>query len=182
MLSCAVLLKFAGPLLQHVGAGSAPSAPASTYTGGFMAALSPGAEPTLAVAFEAKGGLSDIKATATAAGMVVSWPRTLAHAVTQPCSKVVVQRQRPVRSAGLVHLKQEPRAASKGSNTGFCGMLTCTVVCWYCVLFVSPVVKALLGAGSREVLPYQGKEAQGPLTSVTPLVQVSYVSLADFFV
>lgn len=69
MLQCLLcVLQFAGPLLQGVGSGAAPTAPASKYTGGFLAALSPGAEPTLAVAYEAKGGLSDIKATATAAG------------------------------------------------------------------------------------------------------------------
>lgn len=94
-------LQVAGPMLSGLPSGSGPSAPASSYTGGYMAALSPGAEPTLAVAFEAKGGLSDLKSTATAA-----------------------------------------------------------------------VVKALLGAGSREVLPYQHKGADGPLTSVTPVVQV----------
>jgi hypothetical protein len=66
VLSC--VLQVAGPMLQGIGSGAAPSAPASKYTGGFLAALSPGAEPTLAVAFEAKGGLSDVKATATAAG------------------------------------------------------------------------------------------------------------------
>lgn len=95
------LQQVAGPMLQGIGSGAAPSAPASKYTGGFLAALSPGAEPTLAVAFEAKGGLSDVKATATAA-----------------------------------------------------------------------VVKALLGAGSREAVPYSGKGMEGPLTSVTPLVQM----------
>jgi len=61
----------------------------------------PGAEPTVAVAFEAKGGLSSIKSTATAA-----------------------------------------------------------------------VVKALLGSDSRHVLPYQDKALPGPVTSLTPLVQV----------
>lgn len=69
---CVCVLQVAGPMLQGVGTGAAPSAPASTYTGGFLAALSPGAEPTLAVAFEAKGGFSDVKATATAAGTSVS--------------------------------------------------------------------------------------------------------------
>lgn len=34
-------------------------------------------------------------------------------------------------------------------------------------------MKALLGAGSREAVPYAGKALDGPLTSVTPLVQVS---------
>lgn len=34
------------------------------------------------------------------------------------------------------------------------------------------VVKALLGSSSREVLPYNRKALDGPLTSVTPLVQV----------
>jgi hypothetical protein len=62
-------LQLAAPLLSGLPSGSGPSAPASSYTGGYLAALSPGAEPTLAVAFEAKGGLSDIKATATAAGV-----------------------------------------------------------------------------------------------------------------
>ena len=95
------VLQVASPMLSSLPAGAGPSAPASTYTGGYLAAVSPGAEPTLALAFEAKGGLSDLKATATAA-----------------------------------------------------------------------VVKALLGAGSREVLPYQHKGAEGPLTSVTPVVQV----------
>jgi hypothetical protein len=55
-------------MLAGLPGGAAPSAPASKYTGGFLAALSPGAEPTLALAYEAKGGLSDVKATATAAG------------------------------------------------------------------------------------------------------------------
>jgi hypothetical protein len=64
-----VCLQIAAPVLSHLPSGSRPSAPASTYSGGYLAALSPGAEPTLAVAFEAKGGLSDIKATATAAGV-----------------------------------------------------------------------------------------------------------------
>lgn len=94
------LQQFANPLVAGAS-GSAPAPPASAYTGGYLCCLSPGAEPTLAVAFEAKGGLGDIKATATAA-----------------------------------------------------------------------VVKALLGASSREVLPYSAKEAEGPLTSVTPIVQM----------
>ena len=59
-------------MLSGLPSGAAPSAPASTYTGGFLAALSPGAEPTLALAYEAKGGLSDVKATATAAGEAAS--------------------------------------------------------------------------------------------------------------
>ena len=34
------------------------------------------------------------------------------------------------------------------------------------------VAKALLAAPVREVLPWQGKALEGPLTSVTPVVQV----------
>lgn len=102
MLCCAALpLQISEPLLAGAPAGAAPAAPKSTYTGGFLAALSPGAEPTIGVAFEAKGGLSDLKSTATAA-----------------------------------------------------------------------VVKALLGSSSRAVMPYTSKALEGPLTSVTPLVQV----------
>lgn len=100
-LSLSQLQQVAGPMLSGLPSGPAPTSPASTYTGGYLAAISPGAEPTIAVAYEAKGGLSDIKATATAA-----------------------------------------------------------------------VVKALLGAGTREAVPYQHKDADGPLTSVTPLVQM----------
>lgn len=69
-------------MLAGLPGGAAPSAPASKYTGGFLAALSPGAEPTLALAYEAKGGLSDVKATATAAGkaqMHTNILRTLCH-------------------------------------------------------------------------------------------------------
>lgn len=100
-VSLAQLQAVADPLLAGAAAGSAPAAAKSAYTGGFLACLSPGAEPTVAVAFEAKGGLGDLKSTATAA-----------------------------------------------------------------------VVKALLGSSSREVLPYNRKALDGPLTSVTPLVQV----------
>jgi processing peptidase subunit alpha len=94
------LKQITDPLLHGVG-GAASASSSSTYTGGFLAALSPGAEPTVAVAFEAKGGLSSIKSTATAA-----------------------------------------------------------------------VVKALLGSDSRHVLPYQDKALPGPVTSLTPLVQM----------
>jgi processing peptidase subunit alpha len=100
-------VQVADPLLAGAAAGAAPAAPKSTYTGGFLACLSPGAEPTVAVAFEAKGGLGDLKSTATAA-----------------------------------------------------------------------VVKALLGSSSREVLPYTRKTLDGPLTSVTPLVQVRLLSIS----
>jgi hypothetical protein len=40
------------------------------------------------------------------------------------------------------------------------------------------VVKALLGSSSREVLPYTRKTLEGPLTSVTPLVQVGLLGTA----
>eukprot|EP00882_Tetradesmus_deserticola_P001792 GHRQ01001924.1.p1 GENE.GHRQ01001924.1~~GHRQ01001924.1.p1 ORF type:complete len:368 (+),score=180.54 GHRQ01001924.1:230-1333(+) len=66
-VSLAQLQAVADPLLAGAPAGGGPSAPKSTYTGGFLACLSPGAEPTVAVAFEAKGGLGDVKSTATAA-------------------------------------------------------------------------------------------------------------------
>eukprot|EP00879_Flechtneria_rotunda_P000588 GHRR01000697.1.p1 GENE.GHRR01000697.1~~GHRR01000697.1.p1 ORF type:complete len:485 (+),score=217.93 GHRR01000697.1:113-1567(+) len=99
-MSLTQLQQVAGPLLSGGSAGGS-SQPKSSYTGGFLAALAPGAEPTVAVALEAKGGLSDIQATARTA-----------------------------------------------------------------------VVKALLGADTRAVLPYQRKGVGGPLTSVTPLVQM----------
>jgi hypothetical protein len=100
-ISLAALQQVAEPLLAAAGSGAAPAAPASSYTGGVLVALSPGAEPTVGVAFQAKGGLGDLKATATAT-----------------------------------------------------------------------VAKALLAAPVREVLPWQGKALEGPLTSVTPVVQV----------
>jgi hypothetical protein len=49
------------------------------------------------------------------------------------------------------------------------------VYCWYrfaAAAAAAAVVKVLLGEGSREAVPYAGKAAEGPLTSVTPLVQV----------
>ena len=48
----------------------------------------------------------------------------------------------------------------------------CCVLVYCCCVAAGAVVKALLGEGSREAVPYAGKAAEGPLTSVTPLVQV----------
>eukprot|EP00878_Enallax_costatus_P011889 GHUV01012413.1.p1 GENE.GHUV01012413.1~~GHUV01012413.1.p1 ORF type:complete len:297 (+),score=111.87 GHUV01012413.1:1051-1941(+) len=64
-MSLADLQRIANPLIGSAS-GSAPSVK-SSYTGGFLAALSPGAAPTVGVAFEAKGGLADLKSTAAAA-------------------------------------------------------------------------------------------------------------------
>lgn len=44
---------------------------------------------------------------------------------------------------------------------------------WGFCCCAAAVVKALLGAGSREAVPYAGTGLEGPLTSVKPLVQVS---------
>ena len=71
------LRAFAGPLLAEAaaahggggvsGGGGGSGGSSSAYVGGFLTALAPGVAPAVGLAFEAAGGLSDLKATAVAA-------------------------------------------------------------------------------------------------------------------
>ena len=63
LLLCSV--QVAAALLPSGSGGSTPSS--STYSGGVLSCLAPGVVPTVAVAYEAKGGLADIKSAAIAA-------------------------------------------------------------------------------------------------------------------
>lgn len=193
---CVCSNKVAGPMLSGLPSGPAPTSPASTYTGGYLAAISPGAEPTIAVAYEAKGGLSDIKATATAAG--ASWLLGV-DGLFGICSRRRRERRREKCSCLGCCCVHESCVGVSTCLVDICRMqwlrevirfavllccllltLFCLIPCHFCnphpftgLLAVSTtVVKALLGAGTREAVPYQHKDADGPLTSVTPLVQV----------
>jgi processing peptidase subunit alpha len=76
-VSAEQLRAFAGPMLADAAGGAAAAAAASgapriggkgsAYVGGFLTALAPGVAPAVGLAFEAKGGLSDPRATAVAA-------------------------------------------------------------------------------------------------------------------
>lgn len=57
----------AAGLRKGGGGGAAAAAAASKYTGGVLTALAPGSVPVVALAYQAPGGLSDIKATAMTA-------------------------------------------------------------------------------------------------------------------
>lgn len=68
--SLTALTGAAAPLLAagaRKGAGGAAAPGASKYTGGVLSALAPGAVPVVALAYQAPGGLSDLKSTALAA-------------------------------------------------------------------------------------------------------------------
>jgi len=64
-VSLSTLNGVAAALLPSGSGGATPSS--STYSGGVLSCLAPGVVPTVAVAYEAKGGLSDIKSAAIAA-------------------------------------------------------------------------------------------------------------------